>query len=191
MKSTDLVNWQLVSYAYDILDDVDELNLTTARTRMGVDPGPAVFAITTECSTPRRFPARPARRMVHDEGHRERTWKASSFKPSLHDHSLFFADDGRVYMMYGAGDLRLVELTEDATGTKPGGFNKVVVPNASAVAGNNINLRAEGSQSPTFQKTPGRYPRFEGDAFLRTGCANEMFQADFVAFVIETNEFGL
>src|SRR4030095_8117688 len=63
MKSPDRANWQLVSYAYDILDDVDELNLTTARTRMGGDPGPpAVFAITTECSTPRRFPARLAPR---------------------------------------------------------------------------------------------------------------------------------
>lgn len=27
MKSKDLVNWEIVSYCYDILDDVDELNL--------------------------------------------------------------------------------------------------------------------------------------------------------------------
>ncbi len=27
MKSKDLVNWKIVSYAYDILDDTDDLNL--------------------------------------------------------------------------------------------------------------------------------------------------------------------
>lgn len=31
MKSKDLVNWQLVNYAYDILDDVDELNLANGK----------------------------------------------------------------------------------------------------------------------------------------------------------------
>jgi beta-xylosidase len=29
-------------------------------------------------------------------------WKVSSFRPMLHDHSLFFDDDGRVYMLYAA-----------------------------------------------------------------------------------------
>ena len=29
-------------------------------------------------------------------------WRVDSFKPMLHDQSLFFDDDGRVYMLYGA-----------------------------------------------------------------------------------------
>jgi beta-xylosidase len=73
-------------------------------------------------------------------------WKATSFEPSLHDHSLFFDDDGRVYMLYGGGDLRLAELSADVSGLKPGGFHDVVVPNASRVAGADIMLPAEGSQ---------------------------------------------
>jgi hypothetical protein len=28
MKSTDLVNWKLVSYAYDVLDNTDDMNLS-------------------------------------------------------------------------------------------------------------------------------------------------------------------
>ena len=28
-------------------------------------------------------------------------WKAISFSPSFHDHTLFFDDDGKVYMIYG------------------------------------------------------------------------------------------
>ncbi|MEO7536955.1 MAG: family 43 glycosylhydrolase, partial [Ferruginibacter sp.] len=31
MKSKDLVNWQLVSYAYDTLANIDELNLTNGK----------------------------------------------------------------------------------------------------------------------------------------------------------------
>jgi hypothetical protein len=40
---------------------------------------------------------------------------------------LFFDDDGRVYMIYGAGDIRLVELAADASGIKPGGMNRVII----------------------------------------------------------------
>ena len=35
MKSTDLVNWRLVGYAYDTLDDVDELNLAPGKSTFG------------------------------------------------------------------------------------------------------------------------------------------------------------
>ena len=31
MKSKDLVNWQIVNYAYDMLDDVDDLNLANGK----------------------------------------------------------------------------------------------------------------------------------------------------------------
>ncbi len=39
-------------------------------------------------------------------------WKVTSFKPAYHDHSLFFDDDGRVYMIYGGGKLKLIELNQ-------------------------------------------------------------------------------
>src|ERR1700749_4070621 len=35
MKSKDLVNWKIVSYAYDILADVDELNLANGKSTYG------------------------------------------------------------------------------------------------------------------------------------------------------------
>src|SRR5215218_8583399 len=35
MKSKDLVNWRLVSYAYDTLANVDELNLTNGKSTYG------------------------------------------------------------------------------------------------------------------------------------------------------------
>lgn len=81
-------------------------------------------------------------------------WIESSFRPALHDHSLFFGDDDRVYMIYGSGDIRLIELTADASGIKPGGVNMVIITNLSRVAGTNIGLPAEGSQ---MNKINGKY----------------------------------
>jgi beta-xylosidase len=84
-------------------------------------------------------------------------WKAVSFKPAYHDHSLFFDDDGRVYLVYGGGTLKLVELNADLSGVKPGGTDQVIIANASLPAGDNVGLGAEGSQ---LLKIKGQYYLF-------------------------------
>lgn len=158
MKSRDLVNWQIVSYAYDILDDVDALNLNKGKNAYGKGSWASslryhngTFYVTT-------FSGTTGKTYVYTTKDIEKgPWTAASFKPSLHDHSLFFDEDGRVYMIYGAGDLHLIELTADVTGIKRGGFNSVIITNASAVAGANIGLKAEGSQ---MFKVNGRYYLF-------------------------------
>ena len=60
-------------------------------------------------------------------------------------------------MIYGAGKLRLVELNADLSGVKPGTTEQVIIENASAPAGNNIDLQAEGSQ---LFKVNGKYYLF-------------------------------
>lgn len=84
-------------------------------------------------------------------------WEASSFTPLLYDGSLFFDDDGRVYMACQTGDIRLVELNADLSGIKPGGFDRVVIPKASEVAGLNVGMEAEGSH---MHKINGKYYMF-------------------------------
>ncbi|NJM24570.1 MAG: family 43 glycosylhydrolase [Bacteroidia bacterium] len=84
-------------------------------------------------------------------------WNVSSFKPSYHDHTLFFDDDGRVYLIYGVSRLRMVELKPDASGVKPGATEQVLIENASAPAGTDIALGAEGSQ---LFKINGKYYLF-------------------------------
>src|SRR3546814_14450831 len=64
----------------------------------------------------------------------------SSFKPSYHDNTLFFDDDGRIYLIYGGGQLRMVELAEDLSGVKPGTTEQVIIENATAPAGPNVIL---------------------------------------------------
>ena len=60
-------------------------------------------------------------------------------------------------MVHGSGRIRLVELTPDASALKPGGLDQVIIPDASAVAGPNVGLPAEGSQ---LFKVAGRYYLF-------------------------------
>lgn len=158
MQSTDLVNWTLVSYAYEKLEDVDRLNLVNGEQAYGGGSWASSLRYHDGTFYATTFSGTTGTTYVYTTTDIEQgPWRAVSFRPSLHDHSLFFDDDGRVYMLYGAGDLRLVELEEDLSGLKPGGIDRVVVTNASAVAGANIGLRAEGSQ---LFKVDGMYYLF-------------------------------
>lgn len=158
MKSKDLVSWELVSYAYDTLEDVAALRLEAGKSAYGGGSWASslrhhngTFYVTTFSGTTGKTYIYATRDIEHGP------WQMKSFAPSLHDHSLFFEDDGRVFMLYGANDLRLVELNPDLSGIQPGGLDQVVVANASAVAGRNIMLGAEGSQ---LFKVKGKYYLF-------------------------------
>ncbi|MCA1745412.1 MAG: glycoside hydrolase 43 family protein, partial [Bacteroidales bacterium] len=158
MKSTDLVNWQLVSYAYDTLTDNEKLRLENGENAYGAGSWASsiryhneVFYVTTFSSTSGKTHVYTATDVENGP------WKASEFSPMLHDHTLFFDDDGRVYMLYGGGDIRLVELKEDLSGIKPGSVEQVIVENAGAVAAERLMLHAEGSQ---LVKHNGQYYLF-------------------------------
>jgi beta-xylosidase len=158
MKSKDLVNWQLVGYAYDTLADVDALNLNGGKTAYGAGSWASSIRYHNNTFYVSTFASTTGKTYIYTTKNIEKgPWKRIEFRPSLHDHSLFFDDDGKVYMLYGAGKLTLVELKEDLTGIKPGGFNQAVIENASLPAGNNINLAAEGSQ---LFKVGGKYYLF-------------------------------
>lgn len=158
MKSKDLVSWQLVNYAYDTLADIDALNLVDGKNSYGRGSWASsmrfhhgTYYVTTFAQTTGKTYIFTTRNI--EKG----PWKVSSFKPFYHDHTLFFDDDGRVYLVYGAGTLRLVELTADASGIKPGTTEQVIIEDASAPAGPDVGLKAEGSQ---LFKVNGKYYLF-------------------------------
>ncbi len=146
MKSKDLVNWQLVSYAYDTLVSNDQMNLENGKSTYGRGSWASCIRYHNGTYYVSTFAATSGKTHIYTTNNIEKgPWKEISFRPSLHDHTMFFDDDGKVYMIYGAGRLRIVELNEDLTGLKQA-TDKVLIENASAPAGNNINLQAEGSQ---------------------------------------------
>ncbi|WP_133274395.1 glycoside hydrolase family 43 protein [Hymenobacter radiodurans] len=158
MKSTDLVNWRLVSYAYDTLASNDAMNLANGQSTYGRGSWASSLRFHNGTYYVSTFAQTSGRTHIYFTKNIEKgPWKAVSFKPSYHDHSLFFDDDGRVYLVYGGGKLRLVELTADASGVKPGTTEQVLIENAGAPAGPNTGLPAEGSQ---LFKIKGKYYLF-------------------------------
>lgn len=159
MKSTDLVNWKLINYAYDTLADLPALNL---------EQGKNIYSRGSWASSLRYHKGMyylttfahdiPGETYVFktkdiDKGN----WQRVSFKPSLHDSSLFFDDDGKVYLIYDGERLKIIELNDDLTGIRQDVPERVLIENASAPTGKEIGLAAEGSQ---LFKVNGKYYLF-------------------------------
>ncbi len=161
MKSTDLVNWKLVNYAYDTLANIDALNLTDGKGTYGRGSWASSIRYHNNRFYVTTFSQTTGKTYIFSTKNIEKgPWKRNVFGPSFHDHSLFFDDDGKVYMVYGAGKLNIVELNEDVSGVKQGGVHTVLMENASLpsqVEGKRGGLGAEGSQ---LYKINGKYYLF-------------------------------
>lgn len=158
MKSRDLVNWKIVSYAYDILDDTDDLNLNNGKNSYGKGSWASSLRYHNGIYYVSTFAGNTGKTYIYSTHDIEKgPWKALSFKPSLHDHSLFFDDDGKIYVVYGSGRIMLARLKNDLSGLEPGTTPQVLIENAGLVAGPNLGLPAEGSQ---LFKINGKYYLF-------------------------------
>ena len=158
MKSKDLVNWSLLTYAYDTLAGMDELNLENGKSTYGKGSWASSLRYHNGTYYVTTFAQTTERTYVYTTTNIEKgPWKVFSFSPSYHDHTLFFDDDDRVYMIYGAGKLKMVELNENASGIKSGTTEQVIIENATAPSGTSGGLPAEGSQ---LFKVNGKYYLF-------------------------------
>ena len=157
MKSKALINWQIVSYAYDILGDVDDLNLINGKNSYGRGSWASCIRYHDGTFYVSTFSQTTGKTYIFSTKNIEKgLWKTSSFSPSYHDNTLFFDDDGRVYLITGNKKLTLVELNTDLSGVKTGGVNQVIIENSSAPSGNDSGL-GEGSQ---LFKVNGKYYLF-------------------------------
>ncbi len=157
MKSTDLVNWEIVNYAYDILAANDKQALLNGENEYGQGSWASAlrynkgkfYIVVGSLATGKSY-------IFQTENIEKGPWTSTTLNQYYHDPSLLFDDDGRVYLIYGGGDIWATELTPDATAIKSGGLNKVIIPNASAAATGwtGKGLNAEGSH---IQKINGKY----------------------------------
>lgn len=70
----------------------------------------------------------------------EGSWRALPVEGFYYDSSLFFDDDGHVYIVHGNKVLHLTELKKDLSGPEPGGLERIIAEDEEK-----INLGFEGS----------------------------------------------
>jgi beta-xylosidase len=146
MKSTDLSNWELIGYAYDQLVDNSAMNLSEGESAYGRGSWASCLRYHEGRFYLSTFSATSGKTHIYITDDIEKgKWKEVNFEPSYHDHSIYFDEDGKIYLIWGAGEISIVELEKDLSGIVPG-TERVLIENASKPAGENIMLNAEGSQ---------------------------------------------
>lgn len=147
MKSKDLVNWTTVGYIFDRLTDTPNYDLDGATAY-----GRGQWATSLRYHDGRFYALfspndRPFRSYVYTAEKAEGPWTLVSRPPHFHDNSLFFDDDGRVYVFSGTG--HLTELNADLSDVRPGGVDMQLFERDSTETG-----LLEGSR---VVKRDGRY----------------------------------
>jgi len=143
MHSRDLVHWRIVSYIYDVLADDDIYNLRNGRNAYGKG----------QWATSLRYVDGVYYALfIANDQHKTYVYRTTDITKSnwerneiegafFHDPSLLFDNDGRVYAIYGNGELHITELTPDLRSVKKGGVDQILIKTPREGFG----LRAEGA----------------------------------------------
>lgn len=119
LRSRDLVNWEFLGYAMEKLDYGPQYRLEEGKNIYGrgiwapsLRYHKGVFYIFSNVNSrgTQIFTARDPRG----------PWTHREMKRGLHDLSVLFDDDGKVYVVWGHQDLHIAQLTEDLTDIVPG-----------------------------------------------------------------------
>ena len=158
-KSTDLAQWRTVGYAYQTLINNNNMNLNNADAY-----GKGSWASSIRYHKGFFYVLTPS--YTSNKTHLYKTadvengpWTEVQL-PFYHDPSLFFDDDGTVWVFYGSGDqISYVQLNDDASGVKQGGKSgKLGGVSLNQVTGtNNYYVQQEGSH---MEKVNGEYYLF-------------------------------
>jgi len=119
LHSKDLVNWEFLTYAVTKLDFGPAYQLKDGKDIYGqgiwapclrYHDGKFYIFSNVNGQKTQLFTATDPRG----------PWKQTAMKISLHDLSVLFDDDGKVYVVWGYDEVYFAELTEDLTDIKPG-----------------------------------------------------------------------
>ena len=121
MKSTDLVHWEIASYVFDKLTDTPKYDLTD-----GTVYGRGQWASSIRYHDGTYYVLFspndvPFKSYIYSTTNPSGEWKLLARTQHFHDGSLFFDDDGKVYVFSGTGSLK--ELKADLSGVKEDGIN--------------------------------------------------------------------
>lgn len=133
MRSKDLVNWEVISYVFDTLEDNSRYRLIDGNVY-----GRGQWATSLKYHDGRFYVLfspndQPYRSYIYSTTDPAGKWELVSRTPHFHDPSLLFDDDGRVYVYSGTGSLR--ELNPDLSDVKEGGVDMVIFERDSTETG--------------------------------------------------------
>ena len=135
MKSYDLVNWEIVNYVFETLDDTNALALRNGEQNYGKGQWAATlryhdgifYAGFLSYATGKSY-------IYYTDDIENGRWDRFVFDEGFHDMSLLFDDDGRVYIIYGGGQIWCVELKKDLSEIKPD-TKRVLIEDAGLTPG--------------------------------------------------------
>ena len=150
MKSSDLVNWEICNYVYDTLADGDVQKLANGKhdyahgqwaASLRYNKG-TYYVFFGSYGTGKSY-------IFKTDDIENGEWTRSELNGMYHDASILFDDDGRNYLVYGAGGTcNIKELNSEMTGFRQGGAEKQLFKT------NFDNLAGEGWH---IQKINGYY----------------------------------
>lgn len=143
LKSKDLVHWELVSYIFDTIDDNDIYRLNHGEHAYGKGQ----WATSLKYYRGRFYACFVCHDMkrtyiYHTEDIEKSGWDRYVLEDVFHDMSFLF-DGDKAFLIYGNGDIYIVELKDDLSGLKEGGIHQLLLSTPSA----NMGLRCEGCRA--------------------------------------------
>lgn len=151
LRSYDLVNWEIAAHIFDKLDDTpaERLELEQSNYAGGMWAASLRYHNGTFYAA---FVSHFAEKTyLFTAKNVTDTWEKSEIKGYYHDNSILFDDDGRVFIVWGNREIKLLELEPDLSGPKEGGISKTLLVDKSE------GLGYEGSH---FYKINGKYYLF-------------------------------
>jgi len=152
LKSYDLVNWEIATYVYDVLETDDRSALRNGNSAYGQGQ----WASTIAFHDGTYYVLFNSNNNGHSylfstDDIEDGEWARHSYTQSFHDPSLFFddANDGAAYIFYGYGSTSVAKLSSDlttVTDTYPSVIAAANYVNASGYTNSEVGTSWEGIQ---------------------------------------------
>ena len=127
MKSNDLVNWEIISYVVDELKDSPQYDLVEGNVY-----GNGQWATSLRYHDGRFYvffsTNKPHKSYIFSTKDPAGKWeKVMEMDKLYHDASLFFDDDGRVYLAWGSSKIKIIEVNSNLTSEQEGRLHATVI----------------------------------------------------------------